>query len=102
MDINTLNNMEEIKNLQEKFQGMTPEDQQSLLTNLYMQNMQMSNRLRQFENQTLFKKMDYLFKVIDLGVFKDDFTKKCEAEIEAIMFGIPENDKDIEADSAEK
>lgn len=86
-DINTFNNMEEIRIFQEQFEAMSPEDKKKTATQLFMQLRQASAQLRQMSDQTMFKKLDYLFKVLELGTFEPTFTFKCEKEIQAIMFG---------------
>lgn len=86
MGINIYKNMEEIKNFQEKFKDMTSEQQLSIITNMYMREAQLTNRLRQLEDQLAFKELDYLFKVIEIGTFSNELTKKCEDRIHAIMF----------------
>lgn len=79
--------MEEIKSFQEKFQSMSDEQKLSLVTNLYMQNAQTVRQLQQMDNQVMFKKLDYLFRVVESTLFEGEFTKKCEEEIKLIMFG---------------
>lgn len=79
--------MEEIKGFQEKFQSMSDEEKLSLVTNLYMQNVQAAHKLQQMDNQVMFKKLDYLFRVVECTLFGEEFTKRCEEEIKLIMFG---------------
>lgn len=40
-----------------------------------------------------FKRLDYLFKVVEIGKFDDEFTQNCINEIKDLMT-IPNNDKD--------
>lgn len=88
--------MEEIKNFQERFNSLPAEKQLSMVTNLYMQNRQMAVRLDQLDNAVMFKKLDYLFKVVETGLFDETFTAKCTEEIQAIMFGEPEEETEKE------
>lgn len=84
--------MEEVKMFQDKFSALSAEEQLSMATNLYMQNRNAAIKLNQMDNAVMFKRLDYLFKVIELGTFGVEFTTKCEQEIQAIMFGEPEEE----------
>lgn len=96
MDINIFNNMEEVKMFQDKFSSLSAEEQLSMATNLFMQNRNAAVKLNQMDNAVMFKKLDYLFKVVELGTFNENFTAQCEQEIQAIMFGEPEEETEKE------
>ena len=50
----------------------------------------------------MFKRLDYLFKVVENGhMFKQDFFEKCIAEIEELMTVPEETDKEEETPDIE-
>ena len=63
------------------------------------QNRQLFAKLQELNMANMFKRLDYLFKVIENGhMFKQDFLEKCIAEIEELMT-VPE---DVEEDNKEE
>lgn len=55
-----------------------------------------SKRIQQLEMVNMFKRLDYLFKVMELKeCFSKDFVCKCKEEIEVAM-SVPEEQKDSE------
>lgn len=86
-DINSFNNMEEMKRLGEEFEALSPEKQRQAYITLMVQQKQLIARMQQMSDQAMFKKLDYLFKVVELGVFDENFENKCKSEIELIVFG---------------
>lgn len=83
-----------MKMLTERFEKMSPEEQKKAYVSLMVQNQQMVMRMNQTETQMMLKRLDYLFKIVELGVFSEEFTEKCTKEIESIMFekGAPEEE----------
>ena len=56
---------------------------------------QLYSQLQQSNMTNMFKRLDYLFKVVENGhMFKQDFLEKCIAEIEEIMTVPEETDKE--------
>lgn len=88
-DINLFNNMEETKSFEEKYEQATPEERKALTIRLLHQNSQLANAVRQLQDTTAFKRLDYLFKVVDSAMFDEEFENRCKEEIKFIMFGEP-------------
>ena len=60
------------------------------------QNRQLFAKLQELNMANMFKRLDYLFKVVENGhMFKQDFLEKCVAEIESIMT-VPEQEEEPE------
>lgn len=60
------------------------------------QNRQLFAKLQELNMANVFKRLDYLFKVVENGhMFKQDFFEKCIAEIESIMT-VPEQEEEPE------
>lgn len=60
---------------------------------LLMQNQQMYNELQKANMANVFKRLDYLFKVVEFNTsFNTEFVNTCVAEIEEMMT-IKETDK---------
>ena len=56
---------------------------------------QLYSQLQQSNMTNMFKRLDYLFKVVENGhMFKQNFLEKCIAEIEEIMTVPEETDKE--------
>lgn len=65
---------------------------------LQQQNMQLRKALTESNYTNMFKRLDYLFKVIEFAhMFSDDFVQKCSAEIETSIT-IPEDRGDSSAE----
>ena len=61
------------------------------------QTKQLYMKLQATNMSNMFKRLDYLFKVVENGhMFKQDFLEKCIAEIEEIMTVPEETDKEEE------
>ena len=60
------------------------------------QNRQLFAKLQELNMANMFKRLDYLFKVVENGhMFKQDFFEKCIAEIESLMT-VPEQEEEPE------
>lgn len=69
---------------------------ESVAHQLSEQNRQMFAKIQELNMANVFKRLDYLFKVIENGhMFKQDFFEKCIAEIESIMT-VPEQEEEPE------
>ena len=96
--------MEEQKKKVVKMQPATKDERPEKLSYEQLENVahQLSEQARQLYSQlqqsnmtNMFKRLDYLFKVVENGhMFKQDFLEKCIAEIEEIMTVPEETDKE--------
>lgn len=65
---------------------------------LQQQNMQLRKALVEGNYTNMFKRLDYLFKVMEFAhMFSDDFVQKCSAEIESTVT-IPDNSEGTSAE----
>lgn len=65
------------------------------------QNRQLFVKLQELNMANMFKRLDYLFKVVENGhMFKQDFFEKCIAEIENLMT-VPEQEEKIDTEDKE-
>lgn len=77
-------------------QKMSYEQLEQVAHQLSEQARQLYNQLQQSNMTNMFKRLDYLFKVVENGhMFKQDFFEKCVAEIEEIMT-VPEEHENSE------
>ena len=75
---------------------MSYDQLESVAHQLSEQNRQMFAKLQELNMVNMFKRLDYLFKVVENGhMFKQDFFEKCIAEIESIMT-VPEQEEEPE------
>lgn len=85
--------MEEQKNetkAPEQPQKLSYEQLQNIAGQLQQQNIQLRRVLEQSNMENMFKRLDYLFKVMEYPhMFSDEFVQKCAAEIESSIT-IPE------------
>ena len=98
--------MEEQKKKVVKMQPATKEERPEKLSYEQLENVahQLSEQTKQLymklqaaNMSNMFKRLDYLFKVVENGhMFKQDFLEKCIAEIEEIMTVPEETDKEEE------
>ena len=66
------------------------------------QNRQLYAKLQEMQVSNMFKRLDYLFKVIEnTGVFSIDFHTKCVEEIESLMT-IPEEPQEEKKEATEE
>ena len=95
--------MEEQKKKVVKMQPATKDERPEKLSYEQLENVahQLSEQAKQLymklqaaNMNNMFKRLDYLFKVVENGhIFKQDFFEKCIAEIEEIMTVPEETDK---------
>lgn len=78
--------MEEIKNTQEEPQKATYEQLENYVNQLSQQNMILKKRLNEFAEVSFYKKMEFLFKVLEnKDSFTADFVNSCASEIMEAM-----------------
>ena len=69
---------------------------ESVAHQLSEQNRQLFAKLQELNMANMFKRLDYLFKVVKNGhMFDQDFLEKCIAEIESLMT-VPEQEEEPE------
>ena len=103
--------MEEQKKKVVKMQPATKDERPEKLSYKQLENVahQLSEQTKQLymklqaaNMSNMFKRLDYLFKVVENGhMFKQDFLEKCIAEIEEIMTVPEETDKEEETPDIE-
>lgn len=97
--------MEEQKNEQvsEQPKKLSYEQLQNIAGQLQQQNMQLRRALEQNNLENMFKRLDYLFKVVATPyIFSDEFVAMCVTEIEKAIT-IPEaSEEDKEEESKEE
>lgn len=77
------------------------EQLQNVAGQLQQQNMQLRKMLQEANYTNMFKRLDYLFKVMEFPhMFSDKFVQKCSTEIEASV-SVPE-EVSQEEETAEK
>lgn len=96
--------MEEQKKKVVKMQPATKDERPEKLSYEQLENVahqlseqakQLYTKLQAANMNNMFKRLDYLFKVVENGhMFKQDFLDKCIAEIEEIMTVPEETDKE--------
>ena len=83
----------------ERPEKMSYEQLEQIAHQLSEQARQLYSQLQKSNMTNMFKRLDYLFKVVENGhMFKQDFLEKCIAEIEEIMT-VPE---EVEEDNKEE
>lgn len=86
----------EMKPQVQRPEKMSYEQLESVAHQLSEQNRQLFAKLQELNIANMFKRLDYLFKVIENGhMFKQDFLEKCIAEIESLMT-VPEQEEEPE------
>ena len=103
--------MEEQKKKVVKMQPATKDERPEKLSYEQLENVahQLSEQAKQLymklqaaNMNNMFKRLDYLFKVVENGhMFKQDFLEKCIAEIEELMTVPEETDKEEETPDIE-
>lgn len=84
------------KSASEQPQKMSYEQLEQIAHQLSEQARQLHRQLQEANLNNMFKRLDYLFKVVESGhIFDDDFLHKCIEEIKEIMT-IPEKSEDNE------
>lgn len=83
----------------ERPEKMSYEQLENVAHQLSEQSRQLYMKLQATNMNNMFKRLDYLFKVVENGhMFKQDFLEKCIAEIEELMT-VPE---EVEEDNKEE
>lgn len=83
----------EMKSQVQRPEKMSYEQLENVAHQLSEQNRQLFAKLQELNMTNMFKRLDYLFKVIENGhMFKQDFLEKCIAEIESLMI-VPEQEE---------
>lgn len=77
--------MEENKTFEERYNSLSEDQKKSVTFNLLRQNQQLAE-------QVTFKRLDYLFKVVDNPVFPEELINKATKDIEMLLFGDPEEE----------
>lgn len=84
--------MQAVKN--DKKQRLSYEQLNDACNQLFQQNQQLLKQLRELNATNMFKRLDYLFKVVELSaIFKDpDFINNCMDEIKEALTPMQEED----------
>lgn len=91
----------EMKPQVQRPEKMSYDQLESVAHQLSEQNRQMFAKLQELNMVNMFKRLDYLFKVIENGhMFKQDFLEKCIAEVESLMT-VPEQEEESEVEDKE-
>lgn len=85
-------NMQPMAKETERPEKMSYEQLENVAHQLSEQAKQLYMKLQDANMNNIFKRLDYLFKVVENGhIFKQDFLDKCIAEIEELMT-VPEEE----------
>ena len=91
----------EMKPQMQRPEKMSYEQLEGIAHQLSEQNRQLFAKLQELNMTNMFKRLDYLFKVIENGhMFKQYFLEKCTAEVESLMT-VPEQEEKPEAEDKE-
>ena len=91
----------EMKPQGQRPEKMSYEQLENVAHQLSEQNRQLFAKLQELNMANMFKRLDYLFKVIENGhMFKQDFLEKCIAEIESLIT-IPKQEEESEVEDKE-
>ena len=91
----------EMKPQVQRPEKMSYEQLENVAHQLSEQNRQLFAKIQELNMANMFKRLDYLFKVVENGhMFKQDFFEKCIAEIESIMT-VPEQEEEPETEDKE-
>ena len=83
----------EMKSQVQRPEKISYEQLENVAHQLSEQNRQLFAKLQELNMTNMFKRLDYLFKVVENGhMFKQDFLEKCIAEIESLMV-VPEQEE---------
>ena len=83
-------------------QQLSYEELKNIAGQLQQQNMQLRQALQRANYENLFKRLDYLFRVLDHAhMFDIDFVEECTTEIQESI-RIPENNESGEESSENK
>ena len=91
----------EMKSQMQRPEKMSYEQLEGIAHQLSEQNRQLFAKLQELNMTNMFKRLDYLFKVIENGhMFKQYFLEKCIAEVESLMT-VPEQEEKPETKDKE-
>lgn len=91
----------EMKPQVQRPEKMSYEQLENVAHQLSEQNRQLFAKLQELNMANVFKRLDYLLKVVENGhMFKQDFLEKCIAEIESLMT-VPEQEEKPETEDKE-
>ena len=91
----------EMKPQMQRPEKMSYEQLEGIAHQLSEQNRQLFAKLQELNMTNMFKRLDYLFKVIENGhMFEQDFLEKCTAEVESLMT-VPEQEEKPETEDKE-
>ena len=91
----------EMKPQVQRPEKMSYEQLENVAHQLSEQNRQLFAKLQELNMANMFKRLDYLFKVVENGhMFKQDFLEKCIAEVESLMT-VPEQEEEPEVEDKE-
>lgn len=91
----------EMKPHMQRPEKMSYEQLEGVAHQLSEQNRQLFAKLQELNMTNVFKRLDYLFKVIENGhMFEQDFLEKCIAEVESLMT-VPEQEEKPETEDKE-
>lgn len=91
----------EMKPQTQRPEKMSYEQLENVAHQLSEQNRQLFAKLQELNVTNMFKRLDYLFKVVENShMFNQDFLEKCIAEIESIIT-IPEQEEKPETEDKE-
>ena len=94
-------NVVETKSQAKRPEKMSYEQLENVAHQLSEQNRQLFTKLQEMNMTNVFKRLDYLFKVVENGhMFKQDFLEKCIAEVEILMT-VPEQEEKPETEDKE-
>lgn len=91
--------MEEKKTVEEQPKKFTYEQLEQIAGNLSNQVQQLSVKLQEANMINVFKRLDYLFKVVETSsnlVFSSEFVDRCVKEIEELMTPINDTEEQKE------
>lgn len=89
------------KHTEQRPEKMSYEQLENVAHQLSEQNRQLFAKLQELNMANMFKRLDYLFKVVENGhMFKQDFLEKCIAEVESLMT-VPEQEEKPETEDKE-
>lgn len=91
----------EMKPQMQRPEKISYEQLEGVAHQLSEQNRQLFAKLQELNMTNVFKRLDYLFKVIENGhMFKQYFLEKCIAEVESLMT-VPEQEEKPETEDKE-
>ena len=91
----------EMKPQMQRPEKISYEQLEGVAHQLSEQNRQLFAKLQELNMTNVFKRLDYLFKVIENGhMFGQDFLEKCIAEVESLMT-VPEQEEKPETEDKE-